>query len=154
MTCQSKLLHLVVIYLPPEGRKRFREKLPWFGELKRTPSGYRVTEFQHKLAYTGKCKLCLLYGRFKPRSSLGTAVTPQGCDMSMLWMREGMWRSRALFRIAVSGVRRNAYTPVPAIGKLRLSWISLQPVHAAPAKSSPYNTPFFSHRLPYSALAS
>ena len=117
--CQSKLLHLDVIYLPCKGRKRFREKLPWFGESKRTPSGYWVAEFQHKLAYTGKCKLCLLYGRFKPRSSSGTDVTPQRCDMSMLWMRGGMWRSRALFRIAVSGVRRNTYTPVP-VGKLRL----------------------------------
>ena len=95
-TCQSKLLHLDVIYLPCAGRKSFREKLPWFGESKRTLSGYRVTEFQHKLAYTGKCKLCLLYGIFKPRSRSGTAVTPQGCDMSMLWMRGGMWRSRAL----------------------------------------------------------
>ena len=85
--CQSKLLHLDVIYLPSAGRKRFRDKVPWFGESKRTPSGYRVTKFQHTLAYTGKCKLCLLYGRFKPRSSSGTAVTPQGCDMSMLWMR-------------------------------------------------------------------
>ena len=43
--CQSKLLHLDVIYLPFAGRKTFREKLPWFGESKRTPSGYRVTEF-------------------------------------------------------------------------------------------------------------
>ena len=100
-TCQSKLLHLDVIYLPCAGRKSFREKLPWFGELKRTLSGYRVIKFQHKLAYTEKCKLCLLYGRFKPRSSSGTAVTLQGCDMSMLWMRGGMWRSRALIRIAV-----------------------------------------------------
>ena len=100
-TFQSKLLHLDVIYLPCASRKRFREKLPWFGESKRTLSGYRVTEFQRKLAYTGKCKLCLLYGRFKPRSSSGTAVTPQGCDMSMLWMRGGMWRSRALIRNAV-----------------------------------------------------
>ena len=65
-----------VIYLPFKGRKRFQEELPWFGESNRTPSGYRVTEFQHKLAYTGKSKLCLLYGRFKPRSSSGTAVTP------------------------------------------------------------------------------
>ena len=73
--CQSKLLRLGVIYLPSAGRKSFRNKLPWFGESKRTPSGYRVAEFQHKLAYTGKCKLCLLYGRFKPRSSSGTAVT-------------------------------------------------------------------------------
>ena len=150
-TCQSKLLHLDVIYFPSKGRKTFREKLPWFGESKRAPSGYRVTEFQHKLAYTGKCKLCLMYGRFKPRLSSGTAVTPQGCDMSMLWMRGGMWRSRALFKIAVSGVRRNTYTPVP-VGKLRLSWFSLQPVHAAPAKNGPWNTPFFSNRLQYSAL--
>ena len=136
-TCQSKLLHLGVIYLPHAGRKRFREKLPWFGESKRTLSGYRVTEFQHnKLAYTGKCKLCLLYGRFKPRSSSGTVVTPQGYDMSMLWMRGGMWRSRALIRIAVSEVRRNTYTLVP-VGKLRLSWFSLQPEHAAPAKNGP-----------------
>ena len=97
-TCQSKLLHLDVIYLPSADRKRFREKFPWFGELKRTPSGYRVIEFQDKLAYTEKCKL---YGRCKPRSSSGTVVTPQGCDMSMLWMRGGMWRSRALIRIAV-----------------------------------------------------
>ena len=74
-TCQSKLLHLDVIYLRSKGRKSFHEKLPWFGESKRIPSGYWVTEFQHKLAYTGKCKLCLLYGRFKPRSSSGTAVT-------------------------------------------------------------------------------
>ena len=133
---QSKLLHLDVIYLPSAGRKRFRDKLPWFGEPKRTPSGYRMIEFQDKLAYTGKCKLCLLYGRFEPRSSSGTAVTPQGCDMSMLWMRGGMWRSRALIRIAVSGVRRNTYTPVP-VGKLRLSWFSLQPEHAAPAKNGP-----------------
>ena len=133
---ESKLLHLDVICLPSAGRKRFRDKLPWFGESKRTPSGYQVTEFQHKLAYTGKCKLCLLYGRFKPRSSSGTAVTPQGCDVSMLWMRGGMWRSRALIRIAVSGVRRNTYTPVP-VGKLRLSWFSLQPEHAAPAKNGP-----------------
>ena len=100
-TFQSKLLHLDVIYLPCVGRKRFGEKLPWFGESKRTLSGYRVTEFQHKLAYTGKCKLCLLYGRFKPRSSSGTAVTPQRCLVSMLWMRGGMWRSRAWIRIAV-----------------------------------------------------
>ena len=125
-----------VIYLSSKGRKRFREKLPWFGESKRTPSGYRVTEFQHKLAYTGKCKLCRLYGRFKPRSSSGTAVTPQGYDMSMLRMHGGMWRSRALFTIAASGVRHSIYTPVP-IGKLRLSWISLQPVHAASAKNGP-----------------
>ena len=48
-TCQSKLLHLGVIYLPSKGRKRFREKLPWFGESKRTPSGCRVTEFQYIL---------------------------------------------------------------------------------------------------------
>ena len=48
-TCQSKLLHLDVISLSSKGRQRFREKLPWFGESKRTPSGYRVTEFQHKL---------------------------------------------------------------------------------------------------------
>ena len=135
-TYQSKLLHLGVIYLPSAGRKRFREKLPWFGESKRTLSGYRVTGFQHKLAYTEKCKLCLLYGRFKPRSSSGTALTPQGCDVSMLWMRGGMWRSRALIRIAVSGVRRNTYTPVP-VGKLRLSWFSLRPEHAAPAKNGP-----------------
>ena len=101
-TSQSKLLHLDVIYLPSARRKSFREKLPSFGETKRTLSGsYRVIEFQHKLAYTGKCKLCLLYGRFKPRSSSGTAVTPQGCVVSMLWMRGGMWRSRALIRIAV-----------------------------------------------------
>ena len=100
-TFQSKLLHLDVMYLPCVGRKSFREKLLRFGESKRTLSGYRVTEFQHKLAYTGKCKLCLLYGRLKPRSSSGTAVTPQGCDMSMLWIRRGMWRSRALIRIAV-----------------------------------------------------
>ena len=133
---QSKLLHLDVIYLPSAGRKGFRENLPWFGESKRTPSGYRVTEFQHKLACTGKCKLCLLYGRFKPRSSSGTAVIPQGCDVSMLWMRGGMWRSRALIRVAVSGVRRNTYTPVP-VGNLRLSWFSLQPEHAAPAKNGP-----------------
>ena len=46
--CQSKVLHLDVIYLPSAGRKRFRHELPWFGESKRTPSGYRVTEFQHK----------------------------------------------------------------------------------------------------------
>ena len=98
-TSQSKLLHLDVIYLPSARRKRFREKLPSFGESKR--SGHRVIEFQHKLAYTGKCKLCLLYSRFKPRSSSGTAVTPQGCVVSMLWMRGGMWRSRALIRIAV-----------------------------------------------------
>ena len=77
-TFQCKLLHLDVIYLPCVGRKSFREKLPWFGESKRTLSGYRVTELLHKPAYTGKCKLCLLYGRFKPRSSSGTAVTPQG----------------------------------------------------------------------------
>ena len=98
-TFQSKLLHLDVIYLPCAGRKSFREKLPWFDESKRTLSGYRVAEFQHKLAYTGKCKLCLQYGRFKPRSS--SAVTRQGCVVSMLWMRGGMWRSRALIRIAV-----------------------------------------------------
>ena len=67
----------------------FGRKLPCFGESKRTPSGYRVAEFQHKLAYTGECKPCLLYGRFKPRPSSGTAVTPQECDMSMLWMRGG-----------------------------------------------------------------
>ena len=54
-----------------------------------------MAEFQHKLAYREKCKHCLLYGRFKPRSSSGTAVTPEGCDVSMLWMRGGMWRSRA-----------------------------------------------------------
>ena len=136
VTWDAKLLHLGVIYLLSKGRKRFREELPWFAESKRTPSGYRVTKFQHKLEYTRKCKLCLLYGRFKPRLSSGTAVTPQGCDMSMLWLRGGMWRSRALFSIAVSGVRRNTYTPVP-VGKLRLSWISLQPVHAAPAKNVP-----------------
>ena len=29
-TCQSKLLHLDVIYLPSKGRKSFREELPWF----------------------------------------------------------------------------------------------------------------------------
>ena len=52
-TCQSKLLHLDVIYFPSKGRKSYRDKLPWFRESKRTPSGYRVTEFQHKLAYTG-----------------------------------------------------------------------------------------------------
>ena len=52
-TCQSKLLHLDVIYFPSKGRKSYREKLPWFRKSKRTPSGYRVTEFQHKLAYTG-----------------------------------------------------------------------------------------------------
>ena len=134
--CQSKLLHLDVIYLSSAGRKSFRDKLPWFGESKRTPSGYRVTEFQYKLAYTGKCKLCLLYGRFESRSISGTAITLQGCDMSMLWVRGVMWRSRALIRIAVSGVRRNTYTPVP-VGKLRLSWFSLQPEHAAPAKNGP-----------------
>ena len=102
-TFQSKLLelHFDVIYLPCVGRKSFREKLPWFDASKRTLSGYWVTEFQHKLAYTGKCKLCLQYGRFKPRSSSGTAVTRQGCVVSMLWMRGGMWRSRALIRIAV-----------------------------------------------------
>ena len=100
-TPQSKLLHLDVIYLPSARRKNFREKLPSFGKSKRTLSGYRVTEFQHKLAYTGKCKLCLQYGRFKPRSSSGTAVTRQGCVVSMLRMRGGMWRSRALIRIAV-----------------------------------------------------
>ena len=100
-TFQSKLLHLDVIYLPSACRKSFREKLPSFGKSKRTLSGYRVTEFQHKLAYTGKCKLCLQYGRFKPRSSSGTAVTRQGCVVSMLRMRGGMWRSRALIRIAV-----------------------------------------------------
>ena len=100
-TFQSKLLHLDVIYLPSVGRKSFGEKLPWFGESKTTLSGYRVIEFQHKLAYTGKCKMCPLYGRFKPRSSSGTAVTPQGCVVSMLWMRGGMWRSRALIIIAV-----------------------------------------------------
>ena len=44
-TYQSKLLHLDVTYLPSKRRKRFREKLPWFGESKRTPSGYRVAEF-------------------------------------------------------------------------------------------------------------
>ena len=44
-TSQSKLLHLDVIYLPSAGSKRFREKLPWFGESKRTPSGYRVIKF-------------------------------------------------------------------------------------------------------------
>ena len=99
-TFQSKLLHLDVIYFPCVGRKRFREKLPWFGESKRTLSEYRVTEFPHKLAYTGKCKLCLQCGRFKPRSSSGTAVTRQGCAVSMLWMRGGMWRSRALIRTA------------------------------------------------------
>ena len=49
-TFQSKLLHLDVIYLPCVGRKSFGEKLPWFGESKRTLSGYRVTKFQHKLA--------------------------------------------------------------------------------------------------------
>ena len=38
----------------------------------------------------------------------------------------GMWRSRALFRIAASGVGRNTYTPIP-VRKLRLYWISLQP---------------------------
>ena len=48
-TFQSKLLHLDVIYLPCVGRKRFREKLPWFGESKRTLSGYRVTEFNISL---------------------------------------------------------------------------------------------------------
>ena len=67
-------------------------------------------------------------------------------------MRGGMWRSRALFRIAVSGVRRNTYTPVP-VGKLRLSWFRLQPVHAASAKNGPYNTLFISNMLQYSALA-
>ena len=101
-----------------------------------------MTEFQHKLAYTEKYNLCLLYGRFKPRSSSGTAVTPQGCDVSMLWMREGMWRSRALIRIAVSGVRRNTYTPV-LVGKLRLSWFSLQREHAVPAKNGPQNPIYF-----------
>ena len=65
-TCQSKLLHLDVIYLPSKGRS-FREKLPWLGESKRTSSGYRVTEFQHKLAYTAKCKLYLLYLQWKKR---------------------------------------------------------------------------------------
>ena len=100
-TFQYKLLHLDVIYLPCLGHKSFREKLPWFGESKRTLSGYRVTEFEHKLAYTEKCKLCLQYGRFKPRSSSGTALTRQGCVVSMLWMRGGMWRSRTLIRIAV-----------------------------------------------------
>ena len=150
--CQSQLLHLDVIYLPSAGRKRFRHKLPWFGESKRTPSGYRVTEFQHKLAYTGKCKLCLLYGRFKPCSSSGTAVAPQGCDITMLWMRGGIWRSRALIRISNLGVRRNTYTPVP-VGKLRPSWFSLQREHAASAKNGPQNTPFISNRLQYSASA-
>ena len=131
---RSKLLHLDVIYLSSACRKSFREKLPSFGKSKRTLSGYRVTEFQHKLAYTGKCKLCLQYGRFKPRSSSGTAVTRQGCVVSMLRMFGGMWRSRALIRIAVWGVRRNTYTPI-SVGKLRLSWFSLQPEHTAPAKN-------------------
>ena len=68
----------------------FGRKLPWFGASSRRPSGYRVPEFQHnKPAYTGECKHCLLCGRFKPRSSSGITLTPQRCDMSLLWMRGG-----------------------------------------------------------------
>ena len=46
-------------------------------------------KFQYKPAYTEKCKPCLLCGIFKPRSSSDTTVTPQECDMSLLWMRGG-----------------------------------------------------------------
>ena len=88
-TRDAKLLHLGVISLSPTGASVFGRRLPWYGASKKTPSGYRVAEFQHKPAYTEKCKACLLCGLFKPRSSLGTTVTPQGCDLSLLWMPGG-----------------------------------------------------------------
>ena len=68
-----------------------------------------MTEFQHKPAYTEQCKSCLLCGIFKPLSSSGTAVTPQGCDMSLLvvdaWGACGAYERCLVLRYR--GMRRN-----------------------------------------------
>ena len=70
-----------------------------------------MTEYQYKLAYTEKCKPCLLYGKFKPRSSSGAAVTPQGHDMSMLWIRGGACGARErCLGLRYRGMRRNTYS--------------------------------------------
>ena len=66
----------------------FGRRLPQFGASKRTPSGSRVAQIQHKTVFNNKCEPCLLCGIFGARSSSGT-TTPQGCGMSLLWVPRG-----------------------------------------------------------------
>ena len=70
---------------------------------KRTPSEYRVSEFQYQPAYAEKSNPCLMCGILKPRSSSTTTVTHlKDAICHCCGCLGGMWRSRALFRITVS----------------------------------------------------
>ena len=73
-----------------------------------TPSGSRVTQLQHKAVFDRKCERCLLCDIFGVRSNSGTTTTPQGFDMSLLWVPKGHVRSRGLFWTA----------PLPNAGQL------------------------------------
>ena len=64
-------------------------RLPWFGASKMTSSGSRVVQLQHKTVFSNKCEPCPLCGIFEARLSSGTPTTPQGFDMSLLWVPRG-----------------------------------------------------------------
>ena len=64
-------------------------RLPWFGASKMTSSGSRVVQLQHKTVFKTNCEPCLLCGIFDARFSSDTITTPQGFDMSLLWVPRG-----------------------------------------------------------------
>ena len=72
-------------------RKRFREKIALVWRVEEDPFG--GTEWPNfyirYVAYTEKCKPYLLCGMFGARSNLGTTVTSQESNVSLLWMPGG-----------------------------------------------------------------
>ena len=53
------------------------------------PLGSLVVQLQHKTVFKTNCELCLLCGIFYARLSSYTTTTPQGFDMSLLWVPRG-----------------------------------------------------------------
>ena len=86
-----------------------------------------MAKFQHnKPTCTQQSKPCLLCGIFGARSSSGTMVTPQRCDMSLLWIPGGyVALASAVWHYGI--VECGAIPTSVPLRKLRLYWISLEP---------------------------
>ena len=94
-----------------------------------TPSGFRVVQLQHKAVFERNSEPCLLCGVFDARLRSDTTVTPQGFDMSLLWVPGGhvALASAVLVSTLTECGPINGFCILVTVASLRISMVNLYP---------------------------
>ena len=104
-------------------------RLPWFGASKMTPSGSRVIQLQPKTVFKTNYEPCLLCGVFYAHLSSNTTTTPQGFDMSLLWVYRGhvMLANALLEGTLTQFGLTNGFCVLVTVVSLRISMVNFYP---------------------------